>query len=105
ISTAGSYSVLPSDPVAQGSTSGAGTGATFNINTWGLTAVTVSAGGTGYDSGSDVTFTGGGGSGGAAATITLGSQAGNAVTVPVAFAANANLPAEYGVFVNPGQDC
>jgi hypothetical protein len=32
ISTPGNYSVLPSNPVAQGSTSGSGTGASFNIS-------------------------------------------------------------------------
>lgn len=34
ITTAGIYSVIPANPVAQASTSGSGTGATFNI-TWG----------------------------------------------------------------------
>ena len=32
VQTAGSYSVLPANPVAQGTTSGSGTGATFNLS-------------------------------------------------------------------------
>lgn len=53
VSTAGSYSVLPSNPVAQGSTSGGGSGATFNL-TWKVVSVTVSLGGSGYTSGVNV---------------------------------------------------
>lgn len=43
----GSYSALPTNPVAQGSTSGSGTGATFTP-TWGVGSVTVTSGGTNY---------------------------------------------------------
>ncbi len=34
----------------------------------------------------------------------VGSGAGAAVTVAIAFPATANLPANYGVFIDPGQD-
>lgn len=52
--TPGSYSVLPSNPVAQGSSSGSGTGATFTM-AWGLLPPTVVSGGEGY--GTDTTIT------------------------------------------------
>lgn len=109
ISTAGSYSALPTNPVAQGSTSGVGTGATFNITSWGLASVTVNSGGSNYDSGSALTATGGGGSG-IAGTFTV-TNAGNACTTTITLPSSANLPVDgsgvgtYGVFINPGQDC
>jgi hypothetical protein len=82
--TAGDYSVLPSNPVAQGSTTGTGTGATFTI-LWGLKGITVSNGGTGYDNNTTVSITGGGSTGGGAASVALDSTTGlslvNAPTV------------------------
>jgi hypothetical protein len=47
VTTAGSYSVLPSNPVAQGSTSGVGTAATFTPS-WKILTITVGTAGTGY---------------------------------------------------------
>jgi hypothetical protein len=70
ITTAGNYSALPTSPVSQASTSGSGTGATFNV-LWGLLSVTVGAGGTGYTPSSALVVSGGGGTGGAAGTLTL----------------------------------
>jgi len=72
ISTPGNYTVLPSSPVSQGSTSGSGTGATFNV-LWGLLSIIVSAGGTGYTALSTPSVTGGGGTGGGVITIQIGS--------------------------------
>lgn len=68
ILSGGVYSVLPSNPVSQGSTSGSGTGATFNITGYGINAITVTAGGNGYDDTSAISLSGGGGG---AATINL----------------------------------
>ena len=103
ITTVGSYTVLPANPVAQGSTSGSGTGATFNITAWGLDTISVSSGGSGYDAGTQLTVTGGGGAGGGTGVITLGTTTGNPAIIPVSF--SAELPANYSVNVNPGQDC
>lgn len=72
VTTPGSYSALPSNPVAQGSTSGSGTGATFTV-LWTLASVVVSAQGSGYNSSSTFTVTGGGSTGGAIGTLNLGS--------------------------------
>lgn len=71
--TAGSYTVLPSNPVAQGSSSGSGTGAEFTV-LWGLIAPVVDNGGSGYTSSSSLVITGGGGSGGGAGTLVLESS-------------------------------
>jgi len=73
ITNAGNYSVLPSNPVSQGSTSGGGTGATFNITAWNIVAFTVGAGGSGYTGRPTVTVTGGGGSGGAGTAVLTGT--------------------------------
>ena len=62
--TDGVYTVLPANPV---SVTGGGTGATFTMG-WGVDAVTVTAGGQGYESAPAVSFSGGTGS---AATATL----------------------------------
>jgi hypothetical protein len=62
VTTAGAYSVLPANPVAQGSTNGTGTGATFVIG-WSIHAVTVTSGGAGYNPVPSVQAVGGGGSG------------------------------------------
>lgn len=59
VNTAGSYSALPANPVAQASTSGSGTGATATV-TWGVASVAVSASGSGYLTAPAVTFTGSG---------------------------------------------
>lgn len=71
VSTPGSYTALPSNPVSQGATSGIGTGATFTMS-WALLSVVVSAGGSGYNSSSAFTVSG---SGGAIGTLNLGSAA------------------------------
>ena len=71
VSTAGLYTVLPTNPVAQGTTTGSGTDATFNI-LWKLSAVTAS-GGSGYNSSTTVSITGGGSTGGALASLVLAS--------------------------------
>ena len=55
---------VPANPVAQVSTSGSGTGATFTL-TWGLGPVSNLVGGTLYSAAPNVTLTGGGGTGGA----------------------------------------
>ena len=102
VSTAGSYTVLPSNPVSQGSTTGSGTGATFTINTWKIGTVTVSAGGTLYNSASALTVTGGGSTGGGAGTLTL-TNTGISVTVPVTTLTT--LPPNYAVNVTPSQAC
>jgi len=54
IQTAGSYSVLPTNPASQGSTTGTGIGATINITSWGIESVIVASGGTNF---ADVTPT------------------------------------------------
>lgn len=68
--TPGNYSVLPSSPVAQASTSGSGTGATFTP-TWSLATPVVVSGGSGYTDASQLAIFGGGGLGGGAGTLTL----------------------------------
>src|SRR6185312_14468942 len=72
ISTPGSYTALPSNPVTQASTSGSGTGATFTV-LWGLLTVAVSAGGSGFTSQSALTVSGAG-AGGATGTLTLAAS-------------------------------
>ena len=67
----GNYSVLPTNPVSV--TGGTGTGATFNLTSWGLSgSFTITNAGSGYVEQPTVTFSGGGGSG-AAAYATVGS--------------------------------
>ena len=61
ISTAGDYTVLPTNPVSV-TPSASGINASFDLE-FGLLSVHVSAGGTGYTSGSAFVVTGGGGSG------------------------------------------
>jgi hypothetical protein len=66
-----SYTVLPSNPVSV--TGGAGSGATFNVTSWAVSAtITITNAGSGYIEQPTVTFSGGGGSG-AAAYATVGS--------------------------------
>lgn len=57
----GVYSVLPSNPLAQGSTSGSGTGATFNLTGYGINAIAVTAAGNDYDETSAIALSGSGG--------------------------------------------
>lgn len=68
ITTPGDYTVLPTNPVSV-TPSGSGINAHFNLQ-WGLLSVTVSAGGTGYTSSSNLVVSGGNGSG-ATGTLTL----------------------------------
>lgn len=63
----GAYTVLPTNPVAQGSTSGSGVGATFNF-AWGIEAINVTNGGSGYTNASALTLSGSG-----TGTLTIGS--------------------------------
>jgi len=67
----GTYSVLATNPISQGSSSGAGTGATFNVTAWQVrsTAYTITGAGSGYVEQPTVTFS----SGSATAYATVGS--------------------------------
>lgn len=67
ISRAGSYTVLPSNPVSV--TGGAGTGATFTMH-WGVLTVPVTFGGYGYTPASSLVFS----AGAAAASLVLGAS-------------------------------
>lgn len=79
VTQAGNYSALPASPVAQGSTSGSGTGATFTV-LWGVLSVKMTASGSGYTSTPTGTVTGGGGTGGGVVTLTVGSTAAPALS-------------------------
>lgn len=68
--TPGACTALAASPVAQGSTSGSGTGATFTV-LWGLLSIAVVDQGSGYNTASTIVIAGGGGTGGGAATLTL----------------------------------
>ncbi len=68
--TLGSYSATPASPVSQSASSGSGTGATFTMG-WGLLAIAVTAGGSGYTASSQIIVTGTGSGG--TANITLAS--------------------------------
>lgn len=72
ISTAGSYSVTPANPVSV--TGGTGAAATFNLTYGVTTTFTITNAGSGYVEQPTVTFSGGGGSG-AAAYATVGVTA------------------------------
>ena len=61
IATAGSYTALPSNPVATTTDSANGTGATLNVN-YGIGTITVSTAGSGYTSAPAITLSGGNGS-------------------------------------------
>jgi hypothetical protein len=82
--TPGSYTALPANPVAQGSTSGSGTLAAFTV-LWGLSSIGVTNGGTGFTPDSGISVSGGGDTGGGVAVINLdtaiGLQLVNAPTV------------------------
>ncbi len=71
---------LPTNPVAQSSTTGTGTGATFNL-TYGVVGVSMSNNGTGYTSVPVVHFS----TGAAAATATLSSASGGNPSVAAFF--------------------
>lgn len=86
VQNAGLYTVLPSNAVAQGSTSGSGTGFTLNVNTWVVGAIGA-AGGQAYKNGSAVTFTGGGGT-----TQATGQIVTNPIGEPVTVAVAMTLP-------------
>ncbi len=89
VGTAGDYSVLPTNPAAQGSTTGSGTGATLTVS-WGILAFTITAAGTGYTSYPTFAVTGAGGTGAvitAAMTVesplTIVSGGSNINTTPI----------------------
>jgi hypothetical protein len=69
VTTAGTYTVLPTNPIST-TTSGAGTGATFNVTSWGVrtTAYTITGAGSGYVEQPTITFS----SGSATAYATVG---------------------------------
>ena len=71
---------LATNPVAQASSSGSGTGATFNL-TYGVDGVAMTANGSGYSSVPNVSFS----LGAAAATATLSSASGGNPSVPCFF--------------------
>jgi hypothetical protein len=63
-----SYTVLPSNPVSV--TGGSGSGATFNVTSWAVSAtITITNAGSGYIEQPTITFSGGGGSGAAAYAV------------------------------------
>lgn len=71
ITTAGVYTVAPTGNATQGTTSGVGTGAQFSL-LFGLNAVVISNGGTGYTAPPTVRFFGNGSGAVGTATLTLG---------------------------------
>lgn len=77
---AGTATILPGNPVAQVSTSGAGTGATFTL-TWGVYSIQITETGTQYVTAPAITFS----AGAAAATSTLGPTADGNPSVPAFF--------------------
>lgn len=76
INTAGDYANPIADPATQDTTSGSGTGATFNVD-WGVLAITVTDGGSGYGSAPVVTLSG---NATATASVSSGAVASVAVT-------------------------
>lgn len=93
VKDAGLFTALPSNPVAQGSSSGSGLSATFTI-TWGVSKV-VASGGINYKDGSALSFTG---AGGAAGFVEVNPLEGE-VTIHFAGQFPANL--KYNVQVTP----
>jgi len=71
VTNGGTYTVLPTNPISQGSTSGSGTGATFS-STWQVrtTAFTITLAGSGYVEQPTITFS----SGSATAYATVGAE-------------------------------
>lgn len=100
VQNAGSYSVLPSSPISQGSTSGSGTGFQLTASTWQVASFTA-VGGNGYADGAAVTATGGAGTGfeGSISTEPLGEL------VSVQVTAFKDLPASYNVQITPNAPC
>ncbi len=80
VTNRGSATTLPSNPVAQVSTSGIGTGATFNL-AWRVASITMVINGQGYVSAPTVTFS----AGVAAGTAILGPVSGGYPSVPTFF--------------------
>lgn len=111
VTTAGDMTVLPANHVAQGSTSGSGTGATFDL-TWGILSVTVSGGGTLYPvSGMTIATSGGTPTTLATFTYTVTSAAGARSLTPIdattiaGLGGLAELPSgAYNVQVTPDAD-
>jgi hypothetical protein len=69
IEDAGAYSVVPTGAVGTTNLLGGGTGASFTVN-WKVSTLTMTAGGSGYETAPTLSFTGGAGTG-ATATATL----------------------------------
>lgn len=89
---------LPTVNVSQTSTSGAGSGALFNLD-WGVFQVAITSPGSGYLVAPSVTFSSSGGSG-AAATTTLGAASAGNPTVPGLFQQRLALT---GLVLSPGE--
>lgn len=77
VNTAGDYSVLPTNPAAQGSATGGGTGATITVS-WGILAFTITGSGASYTSYPVFAVTGAGGTG---AAITASMQVETPMTI------------------------
>jgi hypothetical protein len=80
ISVAGTYTSLPTNPVAV--TGGTGSGATFSL-LWKIASVAVTAGGTNYSTAPTVAFSGGGGSGAGATAATVATSVGSVTVVTI----------------------
>jgi hypothetical protein len=99
VSTPGALTALPTAPVQQSSSSGAGTGASFTL-TYGVDSVNVSNGGVDYTTPPAVAFSGGGGTGAAGTAVIGGTN--DPITVSLEY--SAELPtAEYTVSALPNQ--
>jgi hypothetical protein len=99
VSTAGAYTAVPASPVAQGSTSGTGTGVMFT-SVWGLGSAQITNSGN-YSGAPSMTVTdSASGTGASIATVTLGGN-GNPIFVPITF----SLPPTYSVQVEPSMNC
>lgn len=103
ITNPGSATVLPANPVAQVSSSGAGTGATFTL-AWGVVSITINNHGLGYIATPAVTFS----AGAATATATLGPASGGFPSVPAFFQQRLSLAASLNhpqtiYFSQPGE--
>ena len=95
----GDYQVLAATPNSP--SGGTGSGASINIDTWGVdTPATSAAGGTLYDQAPVVTISGGGGTG-ATATATVAAGAVTVVTIDTAGSAFTSIPTIS--FVNAGR--
>lgn len=77
---AGSATTLPANPVAQTTTSGAGTGANFNVS-WGVSSITITDPGSEYAAPPTVSFS----AGAAAGTAVLGPTGNGNPSVPAFF--------------------